>query len=202
MEYIKKLQEFKGANGNKKNLDIQFEQLANYFLKEGYFMVNGKRKIYICDVEFYYHEEYPNGIKDWIMYHRNRTNSKGIFEKKDYFKMGQLNAHTSGIDITFENKHEEYRASMLIRGFKIDNIDAPNNQRYDKRSTYFYEALLNQEILYSKLIIEWVEKDDHPYRNETPEIASRINVFKYNKEGEKTNIRCNRPWRFHFKLRK
>ena len=84
MEYIKKLEKFEGANGLEENLVPQFEDLANYFMTKGYFLINEIRRVYICDVEFYYHEE-DGEIKDWIMYHRNKMNSKGEIVQPAYF---------------------------------------------------------------------------------------------------------------------
>ncbi len=206
MEYIKKLKEFKGAGGKEKKLAPEFEKLARYFLTQGYFLVNGIRKVYICDVEFYYHEENEGGIKDYAMYHRNDRNTKDTTPK--YFEFGQFNAHTSGIDITFENEEHEYRAGMLIRGFKIEGVDAPNNQRYDKRSTYFYEALLNHGTLGSTFTIDWKE-GDHLYKNDDITIESRINIVKYHQDGQmkgtkveitpnaKKYVPCERQWRYH-----
>ena len=61
------------------------------------------------------------------MYH---TNDRKVWIKENYFKdrgieglpyypIGSLNPHTSGIDITFENAKERYRASCLIREYKV-----------------------------------------------------------------------------------
>lgn len=114
---------------------------------KGYFLVNETKRVYICDVEFYYHEEKEGGVKDWIMYHRDNHPNNNDRKTVAYFKPGQFNAHTSGIDITFENEDQEYRAGMLIRGFKV--VTEPlaesslgNNDsifKYDSRSTYFYK---------------------------------------------------------------
>lgn len=150
-----------------------FYNLAHYFLLEGYFLVNEKRKIYLCDVEFYYHEEFEGGIRDWSMYHRNNDN------ETPYFNVGQLNAHASGIDITFESEALQYRAAMLVRGFQIDNEDPKG---YDKRSTYFYDAILNHGNLANGLTIEWIdEKRIEREINKT----YRINIAKY-RQGEES----------------
>ncbi len=50
-------------------LQKQYTCIAEYVFFEGYFDVNGKRKIYPTDIEFYYHEEDAEGLKDPIMYH-------------------------------------------------------------------------------------------------------------------------------------
>ncbi|MFI3249131.1 MAG: hypothetical protein R3Y39_08405 [Rikenellaceae bacterium] len=215
MEYIKELEKFEWADGNAKDLDAEFQKLAKYFLTKGYFEINREqgRKIYICDVEFYYHEE-KGKIKDYAMYHRNGRDKNNM--KPQYFKVGQLNAHSSGVDITFENKDKEYRAGMLVRGFKIvdhcpDGYDYhkyPQSKGYDQCSTYFYDALLNYRDLSSGLSIKWVE-GEHNLKGYDITSAPRINIFQYHQEGEKVGqkvtipessknyIKCNRMWRFH-----
>lgn len=44
---------------------------------------------------------------------------------------------------------------MLIRGFKIDDS---NPAKYDHRSTYFYEALLNCPVGNFGFSIEWIKE--------------------------------------------
>ncbi len=216
MEYIKKLKEFIGADGKKENLAHQFKYLADYFLTQGYFLINGERRVYICDVEFYYHEEKEGGIKDWIMYHRDKTNRKGDMIELDYFEMGQLNAHNSGIDITFENKQQKYRAGMLIRGFKIvDTLPLEQNDsilKYDGRSTYIYEAMLNYGNIGKGINIVWVEEDNY-FKVNADDIVNctRQNVAEYESDntkklatGEDKSItiggkrfkQCDRQWRY------
>ncbi len=159
---------------SQEKLSELFCNLAHYFLLDGHFHVNGERKIYLCDVEFYYHEEFEDGIRDWSMYHRN--NDK---ETPDYFNAGQLNAHASGIDITFESEALQYRAAMLVRGFQIDNEDPKG---YDKRSTYFYDAILNHGNLANGLTIEWITaKRTGREINKT----YRINIPEY-RQGEES----------------
>lgn len=175
MEYIKKLKEFTGVTeiqGEEekiKHLKPQFKNLAEYFLTKGHLLINGKcgRKVYICDVEFYYHEEFEGGIKDWIMYHRNHHPKKKTKEL-GYLEVGQLNSHESGIDITFENKAKQYRAGMLIRGFKIveetNDTDLPMfdyhpKAKYDDRSTHFYDALINSGNILNGFTIKWEEEN-------------------------------------------
>ncbi len=214
MKYIHKLKEFKGANGNIKSLKDKFEDIANYFLTKGHFLVNDQRKIYICDVEFYYHEE-EGDIKDWIMYHRN--NHKGNGKKLKYYKTGQFNAHASGIDITFEyeDKHDNketdksYRAGMLIRGFKFDKMpddwtysnNRPKEIDYDTRSTYFYEALLNDSSECEKFTIKWKEEENSNLKDYIIANKERINVFQFKDatNNKDTAEKCTRKWRFFLK---
>ena len=50
------LEVFQGANGNEELLLKEMNKLARHFFCGGYFQVNN-RKIYLRDIEFYYHEE-------------------------------------------------------------------------------------------------------------------------------------------------
>ena len=150
------LESFKGAKGDESRLPSQFKLIADYFFYNGYLLVNNVTKIYLRDIEFYYHEE--NGpIKDPIVYHRN-TKKKPV----DYFpKLGIINTHQSGIDITFENEKEKYRASFLIRGYNMINNDSDVLiDEYETRSTYLYEALFMQHSLTEGLSIKWIESEN------------------------------------------
>ena len=64
------LARFRGADGKEENLAEQFGLLADYLLRGGYIAVGDTRRIYLRDVEFYYHEE-EGPVKDPVMYHRN-----------------------------------------------------------------------------------------------------------------------------------
>ena len=214
---IEKLKAFTGANGVEANLFEKFKELAEYFVLGGYFLVNNERKVYLCDVEFYYHEE-EGAVKDYIMYHRNNRYGKNVILK--YFEVGQLNAHESGVDITFECEAQKYRASMLIRGFKIkdpnpEKYDDLCTKKYDVRSKYFYEALLNHGSIGDGLKIEWVENEGKS-EYELAEPTFRQNVAEYDKDQNKIEHiglnteenkkcqgpkfkQCMRPWRFHIK---
>lgn len=50
------LEAFQGANGDEKLLLEEMNKLAHHFFFGGYFQINN-RKIYLCGIEFYYHEE-------------------------------------------------------------------------------------------------------------------------------------------------
>ena len=171
---------FQGANGNESNLAEQFNSLANYFLYSGYLLINSKTKIYLRDIEFYYHEE-TGSIKDLIVYHRNTKKNKDV----KYFPLGLLNAHESGIDITFENEQKQYRASILIRGFNIIEGETTLPIEYNRRSTHIYEALFMQSSLLEGLHIEWIHKPVTPYRNDKIETTVRVNVCKFDENGNK-----------------
>lgn len=180
-----KLQSFNGAKGDTfeeklKNLDDQFRKIAEIMLCKGH-LEFGDKKVYIRDVEFYYHEE--NGImKDPIMYHSN--DKKG---NKDLFKPGTFHFHVSGVDITFEDAFEDafeddyYRASALIRGYSEDN---PNGS-VEGRPTYLYN-LFNYLSPFEETVVKWEENDNLS----TTDIKQtyRQNVPLYCKKDEKENV--------------
>ena len=215
---IAALREFQKERDAQKKLEDSFERIAKYLLYKGYFHCSERYNLHITSVEFYYHEE--NGkIKDPIVYHRNRRkynrkNSTMLTETKPYFEIGTLNPHMSGIDITFE-KNEEYRASALIRAFRI--YDKLNNLWLDEndRSTYVYDYLfdgLNADKSLTQL--DWIEIVD--VVPEHLSSAPRKNVYRYvHSESEaqkkgldvdrmkvydceffRTDQPCERKWRY------
>lgn len=159
-------------NGN--NAPMEFEPIVQAALS-GYFCVKGQgRDIMVrptC-VEFYYHEESTDGIKDKIVYHRNMN------EKfKLVFELGTLHNHVSGIDITFEKgstPSSAIRASILIREFEVDG-------KNDDRSTMLYEALYQQSSVFDGISIKWIDG------MESVEISAdaRKNVALFDANGEK-----------------
>ena len=126
------------------------------------------RKIQPTVLELYYHEEKDGGFRDPIMYHtdyRKRTEKKAKGEtyfsltgltELPYYPIGSLNPHTSGIDVTFENAQEKYRASFLIREYKVEYKKGA--ERIVKNSTEIYDDLLLNGIpLDNADWIEWVD---------------------------------------------
>ena len=64
-----KLLEFANKDhSSEPQLSKAFSELAPYFLYGGYIHVLNRFRIYIQRVEFYFHSEQPNGIKDDIVY--------------------------------------------------------------------------------------------------------------------------------------
>ena len=203
----------------KEILNQQFCYLAKELLYGGYFLVDEKKKIYLDDIEFYYHEEGEGGLKDPIMYHTNDREGKQL----PYYGLGRLNLHISGIDITFENEEKHYRASFLIRGFHV------NEGEYDDCSTHIYDELLYMGVPFDKSIeIEWINMDLPGKENYHPQGEMRYNVpaaeecfiknakgkyekypikgiteipstsnKEYFKASNKIYKRCDRPWRFY-----
>jgi len=193
------------------DLDKQFCQMAKELLYGGYFLIEGKKRLYLDDIEFYYHEEGSDGLKDPIMYHTNDNEGKG--NEIPYFEIGRFNLHISGVDVTFENKAKHYRASFLIRGFHVDEHE------YDGHSTHVYDEMLYMGLPLGKPIeIEWVSEDQDGKENYIPKGEPRQNVAEYEyKNGKYSKIeyhekvfdpnmyfrysgkiykKCQRKWRF------
>ena len=215
-EYIKThsleecLMEFEGAHGLEKNLTPQFELLARKLLYGGHFEVSScgelVRKIYLHTIEFYYHEE-TGPVKDYIMYHRNK---EGKGTQIPPFRVGSLNAHQSGIDITFEDfrngDNPYYRASALVRAFMVkEGFDGsfkefvqprknmPANVEF--RSTYLYEYLF-MGIPVSDICVQWIQDD---LSDNVPIHDVRLRVYLYERDGLKIKPLTQDPrlWSFH-----
>lgn len=196
------LKSFDGAKGDVCHLEEQFVEIAEHLLHGGFFLVSGADmepyRVYLHTVEFYYHEEKEtvDEFKDYIVYHRN-CKSERVAPKRA-FKIGTLNAHQSGIDITFEDnsnmKDPAYRASALIRCFKVKDlkdgkwVDREFAKPKDKtRPTveayplHLYEYLFMQQVL-TDVCVKWV---DIPVTKGAIHTGPRINVHKYDSSGNR-----------------
>lgn len=194
---IKKLKEFDTSRTTLKSSEKWddnvvakcFAPIAKYVLLDGYLLVNKKYIIDFGAVELYYHEEDGN-LKDYIMYHTNDHPAKSrIYQLHNgfpYFKIGSINPHQSGIDITFENddnKEDKYRASFLIRSYRVlesendlNNMDIP----FDSCSTHIFDDVFYEGISYdadNKTTIEWIEYHKNGSYNEKG--CPRVNVSTY-----------------------
>ena len=109
-----RLKNFQGCSDVTELYD-EFKKLAPVFLYGGYINVRDEYKIYIRTVEFYFHSETTEGVRDPIVYHRNGKNMDSNITVP-YFPIMTLHAHNSGFDITFERKNQ-YRASALISAY-------------------------------------------------------------------------------------
>lgn len=184
-----------------------FEPCAREILCGGYFRVNEKHIIDLGSIELYYHEEEGN-IKDHIMYHTNEKGSYSNYYKNKnlpYFILGSFNLHTSGVDVTFESEKNKYRASFLIRTYRVlDNEkEIGSDKKYDTCSTHIYDDLFPKGFFFGNhrdFKIEWI-----PYsKGGDVKQCKRINVPKYeikydkNKEVkyEKSEKEETRNWRF------
>jgi hypothetical protein len=151
--------------------------------------------------------------KDYIVYHKNEKNANEariINGDIQYYPLGVLNTHPSGIDITFESKDYRFRASALIRAFRVENDitskvtgvqykNGKNVKEYiDDRSTYVYNALFSQFNIFDGFSVKWV--DDQPINISSIEVKLRHNVFKTDKDGHKDKSNPdNRLWSFSVK---
>lgn len=171
-----------------------FEPCAEKILA-GHFMVKSQegnrpaiRIIQPTAIELYYHEEGEGRFKDPIMYH---TNDRKVWSKENYFKdrgieglpyypIGSLNPHTSGIDITFESAKKRYRASFLIREYKV-TYEGGKTVMVVNSTEIYDDMLLNGIMLDTADWIEW-----HEGTEEVEVVRNwRRNVPKYRQvEGE------------------
>lgn len=195
---IKALQDFDLRKVTEKTIQTEFEKIADVVLNEGYFLINGSKKIYPVEIEFYiYGEKESDQIQEWMcdynMYHRHydkidRKNPKS--DKKNYVEYfptaGSLFPHKSGVDVTFEDEDKEYRASFLIKAYRIDK---PNGT-IERRSTYLREEMFGYAPFGDdglNLNIKWV--DDPTVRTGIKRWDVRKNF--HNKEGKQDP----HPWR-------
>lgn len=185
------LTSFNGIGLDECQLTAKFKEIAKSAIYSGHFLVNETMKIRIIEVEFYFHSEdsVKTKVFDWGMYH--------IGKNVDYFQIGSLHPHNSGIDVTFERENC-YRASFLIRKYKVEGetgiIDKP---------TYLREDLFGYTgcICGDGPKIEWINDDIDIFDTELIQ-TSRINLtafnddesIKYDKNGKK--IKDKRNWRF------
>ena len=143
--------------------------LAGHFeVKNNVGGANITREIYPTVIELYYHEEDDGGFQDPIMYHTDYRKRSELKAKREtyftltgidslpYYPIGSLNPHTSGIDVTFENSEKHYRASFLIREYKV--IYENKKERTVENSTEIYDdLLLNGITLDNANWIDWVD---------------------------------------------
>lgn len=185
--------------------------LADKIINGGYFKLSDGYCIRIDTLELYYNEEKDGGLKDPIMYHTNDRIPQYVRKVKGdkcpYFTLGSLHLHTSGIDITFENESEEYRASFLIRGFSVfDNISAQPLFK-EECSTKIYDFMFPYGINSENL--EKIHWEPFEWGSELTEPTGRQNVYEYKKDNSgmyipnetcsgfiRTEVRCKRRWKY------
>lgn len=218
-----KLKEFaEKDHSSVEKLTEAFAELAPYFLSGGYIKVREDYRVYPTTVEFYFHSEKKDGVKDPIVYHRNDKYVKGDIP---YFPLLTLHAHDSGYDITFENEKEQYRASVLIRAYQVWDIKHEcwlkwENQQFRKYIESEKNTPINTQVLYLKYLLNgfpmngenlicWVDaKELLPFKKE--DAKPRQNVSKYeikngkfekivkgkNLKGKEIYEPCDRLWSF------
>lgn len=192
----------KGEDWSSKTIEEKHKAIAEWFrpcaekiLCNGYFLVNGEYIIDLGAIELYYHEEEDGGIKDYIMYHTNAHSSKSKVYKLNnnsfpYFKFGSFNLHQSGVDVTFENEEKKYRASFLIRSYRVlkteDGLYPENdNTEYDTHSTHIFDDMFYSG--YGNTEIVWIPTDKKNRKFELDDPIERTNVAYYEKPDIKDN---------------
>lgn len=199
----------------------EFQNVAKAIMNGHFFIQNNSTSEYFevhptC-VEIYYHEEQDNGVKDPIVYHRNRKTKSSGESNQPVFPLGVLHNHVSGIDITFESEADScnkyvtdiVRASALIREFMVKDKDGniikavKNGKEVDveDRSTYLYQTLFGQFSIFDGFTIKWVdgEKD---FDDIKLRCNPRKNVMEYGKplndesDYHKEDKQCKRAWQF------
>lgn len=186
------LKEFDGSGLSEEQLTDKFEEIAKAAIFGGHFRVNDDFNIYIHEVEFYFHSENESerSIHDWGMYHRNH---RGI--NVDYFPIGSLHPHRSGIDVTFESKEKYYRASFLIRKYRID-------KKIIKTFSYLREDLIGYTgcILGDGPRILWIDEEIDSTSSLSKALRFNLRAYDVNgnplsdEQGKK--LYDSRPWRF------
>ena len=171
---------FDPRRADENTIQDQFWSIAEVALYGGYFLVNGKTRIYPIEIEFYlYVEEDPTGSwqRDANMYHKGQ----GV----PYFpKEGSLYPHRSGVDYTFENEELKYRASFLIRCYQYEV-----GGEIIKKPTYLWEDLFGYNSTAGNgLTISWVDEPERviPTRRQD----KRINL------NDEKGIADKKLWRF------
>ena len=191
LEQFDKNREANLVNGSlpvKKVADC-FMPCAKKILCGGYFLIENKFVLDIKSIELYYHEE-EGCTKDHIMYHTNeRKKGDSYFkrhETRPYFDFASFNMHPSGVDVTFENRDKNYRASFLIRSFRVlpkgENLSSCGIG-FDECSTHIYDEAFYMGIPFGKpLPIEWIPSDAYKDAEITRE--TRLNVAEYRQDGK------------------
>ena len=171
---------FDPRRADENTIQDQFWSIAEVALYGGYFLVNGGTRIYPVEIEFYlYVENDPKGKwqQDANMYHKGKD--------VPYFpKEGSLYPHRSGVDYTFENEEQKYRASFLIRSYRY-----AADGEVIKYPTYLWEDLFGYNSISGKgLTIRWV--DDPEGVIPTRKQGTRINLNDGKGKADE------KPWRF------
>ena len=186
------LQEFDGSGLTEDELQVKFKEIAKAAIYGGYFRVNDEFDIKIVDVEFYFHTENIeiSTVHDWAMYHRN---DKGKYV--DYFPIGSLHPHNSGVDVTFE-KEGKYRASFLIRQYEIvdkGKVTPLVQPSYLREDLFGYTGCICDD----GPIIKWVNIETKDSKDYFLKIGPRVKVGLYDDNGSRIEgLFDNRNWRF------
>ena len=197
------LHAFNLRNTTEKTIHDEFKRIADIALNEGYFLINKTKKIYPVEIEFYiYGEKAEDQDQEWMCdYNMLHRHYDGIKRKNvsseededdenyvDYFpEEGSLYPHKYGVDVTFENKERQYRASFLIKKYRIDDPKGV----IEEETTYLSEEMFGYAPFSSDglhLDIEWV--DDPTVRTGIKDWKTRLNFHKKNGKLDEKEWRC------------
>jgi len=172
------------------DLTTAFEDIAKRVLYGGFFEINDKTRIFPLEIEFYYYNEnkqYPEDLNDNGMYHHNNKGKDDV----PYFPIFTLYPHKSGVDVTFENKKREFRASFLIRTYHYE-YESPETSDDAEKPSYLWEDMFGLHSLSGNgFSIKW--HDDDSFEVLDPKKSPRIHFNKY-VDGKK--VADKKPWRF------
>ena len=179
------LTQFNARNANEESINTEFRRIAETVFFGGYFLVNGETRIYPVDIEFYLYgekKEEKKWMQDKKMIHRRRGK-----EEVPYFPNGgSLFPHSFGVDVTFENSEQKYRASFLIRSY------CKNNDEVETHPTYLWDDLFGEAgFSGSGLNVMWI--DDESEEHKEIGQSKRLNLYDEHKNPDL------KPWRFYKK---
>lgn len=206
------------------NLVDPMNQLAKQLLYGGYIHVTSptvNRRIYLHAVEFYYHEadsvsvHKDSRITDYVMYHipdfvitkKERDKFTSVQkEMSDWnetlFPVGTLVGHTSGIDLTFEDVKDRYRASVLFREYIVVEDNQIDDAVVNSRSTFLKDELLHAISVFdsdSPLSIQWVNDPYDGVLDIEDKVRTGVNKKTYDKDKKEVveeKVSDGRNWHF------
>jgi len=180
------LTQFNAREANEKTIIKEFRKIAETVFWGGYFLVNGKTRIYPVDIEFYLYGE--RAAEEAWMQDKKMIHRKSGKDEVPYFpNKGSLYPHTFGIDVTFENPGLEYRASFLIRSYRKDN------EPVETHPSYLWEDMFGRSSFSGKgLSVVWIDEESAEPRKLGQ--STRLNLKDDKKEPDL------KPWRFYKKI--
>ena len=144
------------ANANEEHLnEVVFPKVATQFLYGGFFLLNGKEKLYLREVEFYF-MNMDGSIQEEKLYRKDLPDD-------EWLEAGTLFPHNSGIDITFEDhENHKFRATVLMRAFDLFDMDNNPIILDNGRSLSVYDILLSRSNIFEGVSIKWVDEWTEP----------------------------------------
>lgn len=181
------LKKFKGSK-DETELSKQFFDIAQAAFS-GYISVNKHTKeefsIHLYNIEFYYHDEDDDGIKDYIKYHRDDKGYKNLWHAN-----GAFVPHISGVDVAFENENKRFRGSFLMRGYAIlDKRAAKKVYFNDEHPQYLWDDLFGyaNKTIHGTPNIRW-QNAKLPF---TGEIMTNVRKNIYVKDEKGNDVLIN-----------